>query len=382
MEKQDQVQMKLQNKQIVLDTIRRLEPISRINLSKATKMSPTTITRIVQELEEENYILETVPLETTVGRRPTLIQIRPNARYTIGIEINSSHTMFCLMNFKDEVVETKNISHIEDQQFDLVISMIIDIIQQFLQRYQIHKNHLIGIGIGIPGKIDYQNGVILHSEQLKWRNIEIKEVLSKYFDTIITIDNDLKMQHLAEFDHLANSYKNGILIGMGTGIGTSIMLNGELYRGAKNGAGEVNHFVVDPNGLLCTCGKKGCLSMYVSKKTLKSFLPMSLLDGQQTLLTILENASLNDNWFLSLCDFIVRNLKIAINNLIQFYEPEYLIISSDFISANSYLKEILLNTILLDNDNVHVSFSNLHDIGVAKGAALNVKRMHQAKSRG
>jgi len=378
LKKQDQVQMRRQNKYIVLDAIRQMAPISRIQLSKYTKMSPTTITRIVQELEAEGFILEGVSEETAIGRRPTLIHMREDVLYTIGIEIDCFTIRIGILDFLGKLIAFQEVKCSIKHQYEEAIHLLKRSIENIMTEYQIAQDKLLGIGIGIPGVINNEEGIIVSSEQLKWENCHIREDLNGVFGCEVIVDNELKMQIIAEIgDIYTPLYSNCILVGIGTGIGASILLNGEVYRGIQNKAGEISHITINPFGEMCHCGKRGCLSMYVSEVTLLKRTPKNL--NIQSIEEILQCVDQGEQWAIDIQQDVATFLAIAINNLVCLYEPEAVIVSGEIIEHNVTFQKLLSEKCKQYiwkelQPYFDLQFSNQLKEGVVKGAALQAQK--------
>jgi len=378
LKKQDQVQMRRQNKYIVRDAIRQMAPISRSQLSKYTKMSPTTITRIVQELEAEGFILEGISEETAIGRRPTLIHMREDALYTIGIEIDCFTIRLGILDFLGKLIAFQEVKCNIKHQYEEAIHLLQQSIVNILTEYQIAHDKLLGIGIGVPGVINNEEGIIVSSEQLKWENCHIREDLTGVFDCEVIVDNELKMQIIAEIgDIYTPLYSNCILVGIGTGIGAAILLNGEVYRGIQNKAGEISHITINPFGEMCHCGKRGCLSMYISEVTLLKRTPKNL--NIQSIEEILHCVEQGEQWAVDIQQDVATFLAIAINNLVCLYEPEAVIVSGEIIEHNVTFQKLLsekCKQYIWKELQPHfdLQFSNQLKVGVVKGAALQAQK--------
>lgn len=370
--------MRRQNKYIVLDAIRQMAPISRIQLSKYTKMSPTTITRIVQELEAEGFILEGVSEETAIGRRPTLIHMREDALYTIGIEIDCFTIRIGILDFLGKLIAFQEVKCSIKHQYVEAIHLLKRSIENIMTEYQIAQDKLLGIGVGIPGVINNEEGIIVSSEQLKWENCHIREDLNGVFGCEVIVDNELKMQIIAEIgDIYTPLYSNCILVGIGTGIGASILLNGEVYRGIQNKAGEISHITINPFGEMCHCGKRGCLSMYVSEVTLLKRTPKNL--NIQSIEEILHCVDQGEQWAIDIQQDVATFLAIAINNLVCLYEPEAVIVSGEIIEHNVTFQKLLSEKCKQYiwkelQPYFDLQFSNQLKEGVVKGAALQAQK--------
>ncbi|ATP41106.1 sugar kinase [Solibacillus sp. R5-41] len=378
MKKQDQMQMKKQNKYIVLDAIRQMAPVSRIQLSKYTKMSPTTITRIVQELELEGFLYEGQTEETLIGRRPTLIHLRGDALFTIGIEIDSFVIKIGIVDFIGELIDFTEVKCNVKNRYEDALDIIQHCVNELLEANAISKEKLQGIGIGIPGVINHDEGIVLSSEQLLWKNCKIASDLKERFDCDIVVDNELKMQILAEIgDVYAPTFTNCILVGIGTGIGASILLDGELYRGTHNRAGEISHITVnlDGEGEQCHCGKRGCLSLYISERSLLKRAPENIDSIEQLAMSMISK----EQWALKIQQDVAKYLAAAINNLACLYEPEAIIVSGEMVEHNELFQQELrdmCSQYIWSEIHQHfdLQFSNQSKVGVVKGAALQIQK--------
>jgi len=175
---------------------------------------------------------------------------------------------------------------------------------------------------------------------LKWENCHIREDLTGVFDCEVIVDNELKMQIIAEIgDIYTPLYSNCILVGIGTGIGAAILLNGEVYRGIQNKAGEISHITINPFGEMCHCGKRGCLSMYISEVTLLKRTPKNL--NIHSIEEILHCVEQGEQWAVDIQQDVATYLAIAINNLVCLYEPEAVIVSGEIIEHNVTFQKLL-----------------------------------------
>ena len=144
-------------------------------------------------------------------------------------------------------------------------SQILDAAKSALRDCSATLNDVTAIGVGIPGTVNSEEGVVTFSSNLFVEDFRIKELLQKVIDKPIAIENDADAAAYGEFVQgaLQNS-KNGLMLTLGTGIGCGMIVDGKLYRGAVGAAGEVGHMVIDMDGRLCNCGRHGCWERYAS----------------------------------------------------------------------------------------------------------------------
>lgn len=377
MEKQDQLLMKKQNKNLVLDLIKNQSPISRMEIAKITGMSPTSITRIVSELQLQGFVKETDLVTSGVGRRAALLDVCSDILYTIGVEIDKFIIKVGIVNYVGEIVASQNISKDELESYKETLEKINASISWLIEEQQIHSERIIGIGVGLPGSIDYKNGIVKVSDQLKWKNVNLAKDLRQLTQFAVQIDNELKMKIEAEkFKGMAIDSQNAVLVGIGSGIGTAILLNGEIYRGESNNAGEIAHTVIDPNGNYCSCGKIGCLATYISEGAI-------LLDSRK----VKKIDSINDvfaayrngeSWAINIMDRTATYIALAISNILCHYNPEVIILSGNTIEKLPEIKKAIEQKSELYiweplKEKVRITYSKLSESGVLLGAALRVQ---------
>ncbi|URT69086.1 ROK family transcriptional regulator [Cytobacillus firmus] len=379
MEKQDQLLMKRQNKNLVLDILKTKSPISRIDIAKITGMSPTSITRIVNELQLQGYLRETEAVASGVGRKATLLEVRGDVLYTVGIEIDKSLLKVGIVNYIGEMVSLLKSKRNESESYMETLHKINMAIRKIMDENEIPAAKIMGLAVGLPGYIDYKNGIVKVSDQLKWKDANLAEDLQKLTSFNVIVDNELKMKIVAEsFTGKAKNSQNSILIGIGSGIGSSIMLNGEIYRGETNNAGEIGHTVIDPTGNVCNCGKIGCLATYISEGAI-------LADSRKvkdisSIEDVFQSYRDREPWALNIMDRASTYIALAISNLLCLYNPEVIILSGNTIEKLPEMKEAIEQKCELYiweplKQTVRIVYSELSDNGVVLGAAIQAQNL-------
>lgn len=379
MEKQDQILMKQQNKSLVLELIKSQSPISRSELAKITKMSPTSISRIVNELCQQGFVKETELVTSGVGRKATLLEVCGDVLYTIGIELDKSVIKIGLVNFIGEIVclETHNRNPEEDYQD--MLENIFRYIKQIINENTIAMEKVIGVAVGLPGSIDHKNGIVRLSDQLCLENVPFAQDLKRITSLEVIIDNELKMKAVAENTlGKAKDSQNSILVGIGSGIGAAIILNGEVYRGKANNAGEIGHTVVNPNGNVCKCGKIGCLATYISEGAiLADCQKVKNVSSFDDCILAFKN---KESWAINILDRTLTHIALVISDMACFYNPEVIILSGDFIDkipeVNHYIEEKCQRYMWEPiKDTLRIEYSLLGEQGVVLGGAIQAQHI-------
>ncbi|AND40701.1 MULTISPECIES: ROK family transcriptional regulator [Cytobacillus] len=379
MEKHDQLLMKRQNKNLVLDILKTKSPISRIDIAKMTGMSPTSITRIVTELQLQGYLRETEAVASGVGRKATLLEVRGDVLYTVGIEIDKSLLKVGIVNYIGEMVSLHKSKRNESESYMETLHKIDAVIRKIMDENEIPAAKIMGLAVGLPGYIDYKNGIVKISDQLKWKDASLAEDLQKLTSFNVIVDNELKMKIVAEsFTGKAKNSQNSILIGIGSGIGSSIMLNGDIYRGETNNAGEIGHTVIDPTGNVCNCGKIGCLATYISEGAI-------LADSRKvkdisSIKDVFQSYRDREPWALNIMDRASTYIALAISNLLCLYNPEVIILSGNTIEKLPEMKQAIEQKCELYiweplKQSVRIVYSELSENGVVLGAAIQAQNL-------
>lgn len=286
----------------------------------------------------------------------------------IGIDIGGSHIAIGLVeNGKIIIKKEKDITNTDKENIEeFLIKSIVKYINEILDEENIKMNDIEKIGIASPGTI--KNGVIIKATNLGIKNFNIISELKKYFNINITIKNDGKCATLAEKEYgSVQQYSDIVYLCLGTGIGTGVIMNNKLLEPKRYEGFELGHTVIEKEGIICTCGKRGCLEQYASMRALKQSLISTLnldksINGSD-LLEILKNKK-EDVHVNKIIDEYINNLALGIENIINIFEPEAICVGGSFV----YYKDILLEKLENKLKEKNATFNNetIPDIVCAK----------------
>lgn len=381
MEKQDQLLMKKQNKNLVLEIIKNKSPISRMEIAKVTGMSPTSITRIVNELYLQGFVRETELVTSGVGRKATLLDVCGDVLYTIGVEIDKLIIKIGIVNYVGKLVAWQSVSRVASEGYNETLEKVSNNMKELIEVNSIPTEKIIGLAVGLPGLIDYKNGVVKVSDQLSWKNVNLANDLKQLTTFNVIVDNELKMKVVAEnFMGMAKDSQNVVLVGIGSGIGSAIILNGEIYRGESNNAGEIGHTVIDPTGNVCNCGKIGCLATYISEGAiLEDSRKVKEINSIDDLFDSYRNG---ESWAINIIDRTSTYIALAISNILCLHNPEVIILSGNTIEKLPEIKEAIEQKCELYiweplKEKIKIVYSQLRDRGVVLGAAIQAQNTLQ-----
>lgn len=286
------------NKSTIFNLIRREGPISRAGLTKITRMSPTSTGRIVGNLIDEGFVREVGTKEGGLGRRATLVEVNPDGLLAFGINIDVPHIHVGVADLSGDIHTYKSYESPADLDVEKTLDIVVEgILEQFEQLEEKQQGRICGVGVTVPGHVIWQEGILDFSPQLTWDTVPLKMKLQKRLRSeSVYLENDVKAAALAEGLYgAAVDASDFVVIRLGSGMGAAVVNNGELLRGKDNIIGELGHMIVEPDGELCDCGRRGCLQTFlcisgIEKRSRRSF-RQTLADaraGDETCAAILK----------------------------------------------------------------------------------------------
>jgi predicted NBD/HSP70 family sugar kinase len=315
------------------------QKLSCAELSEKTDKSIPVTTKILTELEEEGYVIDTGFAPSTGGRRPLMYSIRPEVMYIISVAMDQFITRIALMDMQNIYVtdvEKFELSLARNKQALPVLAQHID---RFIKKTGIDKKKIIGIGVGMPGFIDAKKGMNYSFLETDKKNITT--YISDVTELPVFIDNDSSLIALAELRFgAAHHKKNAMVVNIGWGIGLGMILNGQLFRGHNGFAGEFSHIPLFTNDKLCSCGKSGCLETETSLLVITEKAKDGLKTGRASMLqhfpmegfeesseSILKAASNGDQYAVEILSSAGYNIGRGVAILIHILNPEIIILS-------------------------------------------------------
>jgi predicted NBD/HSP70 family sugar kinase len=231
---------------LVLDLIRSQGPISRVELAEATGMTQATMSTVVRELIGNELVRETGRGESTGGRNPVLLDINATARFAIGIQLGSESNTYVVVNLVGAIVGRLRTMGVGSADPATMINVIAREVDELLSRLGIDKGKTLGIGVVAPGPLDLARGVILGPPHMTaWNNVPIRSMLSGVVALPVLLDNDATAAAIGDFwgGDLGSSISHATVY-MGAGIGTGILVDGTVFRGASSNTGELGQLIV------------------------------------------------------------------------------------------------------------------------------------------
>src|SRR6185503_12118101 len=256
-----QLSLSLVEAQIV-QHLRSAGQLSRSELARIMGYSRASMTGFINDLMEPGIIKEVGEGASQGGRRPLILSINGDYGYIVGYDIGATSIDLALANFRGDILE--HCSEIADVRNDakVVLGRCAEVVQQMLERQGGTPGQVVAVGVGVPGPVEFAKGILIAPPLMPtWENFPIKKYVSQTFpNATVVVDNDVNIMALGElYGGGGKGLNNFIWVKIGTGIGSGIIANGEIYRGASGVAGSIGHIEADHNGTICRCGNRGCL---------------------------------------------------------------------------------------------------------------------------
>lgn len=269
------------NRQILLNLVREHQPISRADLARKMDLGRGMVTDLVNALIAEGVIYEGATAVAPRGRRPTLLHIRGDDRFVVGVDIRFSRTYIMLCDFGGRQVALESFETVTAPA--ALIAELAGRIDRMLRTHGA-ADRCQGIGVVVPGMVDRKSGRVLNAPQLGWRDVEITADLASATRQTVLIENapiSCALAHLWLGPKAGGELSNFVYVTASDGVGAGVVVNGQVVRGHDHTAGEFGHVPLTLDGPRCLCGNRGCLEAYTSNlATLARYMGSDLSDEE------------------------------------------------------------------------------------------------------
>ncbi|HEY9087040.1 MAG TPA: ROK family transcriptional regulator [Anaerolineaceae bacterium] len=251
------------NRDLVLKLIIDNYSTSRADIARETKLTRTTVSDVVSGLIAEGLVQEIGLGESKGGKPSILISLVPNSRYLIGINLTQDKFIGSIVNLRGEIKKTVEVP-VTTSDRDQALDLLYHILDELLAS---EWKPVIGIGVGTPGLINTRDGILINAVNLDWHDLPLARLISQRCSLPVSLLNDSQAAAIGEFvygEHTGSS--NLIVVTVQHGVGAGILVNGQIFQGDGGGAGEIGHIVMQKDGELCRCGRRGCLETVASAR--------------------------------------------------------------------------------------------------------------------
>lgn len=330
------------NRQIVLNFIREREPISRAEISHETALQRSTVSLIVDELKTRGLIYE-VEGESTGGRPPTLLRLRPAGYSAIGVDVGTAQTTVAVADLVGRVVDKERFE--TDRDVTVTFNRVVATIQRFVNAH----GNIEGIGVSVPGVVHPETGTALFIPHFKWRNWPLRSNLHEITGLPVTVDNDANAAALAELwlgRPEIRDVREFILVLVEEGLGTGIIFDGQIYHGMVGGAGEFGHMTMGKGApVACAAGSTECWEAFASERATLVRYKQAVGNVEITFRQLIDKASAGDTKAKDALVETAHYLGLGISTLTKGLSPEAVIVAGDIARAWPLISDELLSTL-------------------------------------
>jgi N-acetylglucosamine repressor len=321
MKKATHQQTKQHNRDLVLRTIFAHDSISRAEVARVTHLTRTTVSEVVNGLLTEGLVKEVGRGESIGGKSPILLSIVADSRYLIGLNLAQDKFIGAVVNLRGEIKEIVE-APVHDDNGENALKLVYQILDQLTRK---KLKPIVGIGVGTPGLVNTREGVVVNAVNLEWQDLPLSQLLEKKYKLPVLVLNDSQAAAIGEYvyggDHVPD--ENLIVVNVIRGIGAGILINGRLFQGDGGGAGEIGHVVVQENGELCRCGKRGCLETIASARAVIQQMKM---DSLEDVILSFQNGNSNAN---AVVEKAGHYLGVALANVIGTLNIQKIVLTGD-----------------------------------------------------
>ncbi|BER91703.1 ROK family transcriptional regulator [Atrimonas thermophila] len=365
---------KVNRKNILLE-IRNSAPISRTELSKRVGLSLPSVSRIIGPLIEEGIVQETGKGTSSLGRKPTLLEINPEYRYVFGVDCSRQITVI-LSDLHLRALDEREVEASPSLGPHKIAHLILEVVEEICQLHSLSPDQIAGIGIATPGFCFKHSEKIEESPFSGWESTDVVQLFSELIPYRLVIDNIARASTLAEMSlGWGKEFSSFFYFFCSWGVGGGYVYNGELVRGEQGSCGEVGHTTVDPQGMVCYCGNRGCLEQYTSTAFILNALKQET--GQYlTFSELLARYQRRDLTVLTLLGRAGFMLGKGIANVINLLNPAAVVLGGELAQFSEYVEEAICsareNIFSLRAQNTPILVSRLQERGSALGVASEV----------
>lgn len=269
--------------------------------------------------------------------------------FVVGVDMGGTKILASVINEAGRIISQSKTATRADKDASKVINRIARCVRKVISQAGIESTQIRAIGMGAPGPLDPETGIVMFAPNLGWSNVPLKSELETRMGIPTFVDNDVNLCALGESAFgVGQGVKSLVGIFVGTGIGGGIILNGKLFHGASKTAGEIGHIVVKSNGPQCGCGNLGCLEAVASRTAITRQLRRAILKHSKTSIllklnggnldvirsgTIAKAVRRGDKLTTKVMRRTEKYLGIGVASIVNFLNPEMIVLGGGVVEA-------------------------------------------------
>lgn len=342
-----------QQKKNIIGDLYRMGELSKPEICRLTNMTTPTISRIIEELIAEGWVVDQGQGASIGGKRPHIFSLNPDAAYIMGVDLGREHLKIAIFNLRKEIIGDIQVfpSLLEmHQNNDVLIRDLKTKIEKSLIDLKIPRSKIKVAGFSLPGLLDSDGNSFTY---LTFEDTNIRKVLEEMLKIPVFIDNDSTIMAMAEHAFgAAQGASHALCVNINECIGLGMILNSRPYTGYKGMAGEFGHIRISGPEILCYCGKAGCLETIASGRAIVKAAQTAIDEGKATAIAtlaqgkvkfadVIRAANQDDIFAIELLQKAGEKTGEALASLIHLFNPELIVIGGEITGAN----EIIISSV-------------------------------------
>jgi glucokinase len=338
--------MRRVNRSVILEMVRQNSPIARSEISRELGLSMPTVMRIVDELIDEGLIRSTGEMAGKTGRPRELLEYNKEGYSVIGIDLGGTKLYGALANIGGEILQEVRLDQ-HNSSGEESFERVCNLIETLISSPGNHGQKILGIAVGAPGVTHFRPGIVEWAPSLNWRNFPLKTRLEERFDLPTVIENDVNLAVLGEqWFGAGKGVQNMVLLSIGTGLGAGIIIDGTIYRGHDEAAGEAGYLLPGILSLGKSYDQFGAMESIVSGTGIadraKARIHTNIPGENHRNLTstdVFDAARNKEEWALEIIGETVDYLSLVIANTATLINPELIVLGGGVSNSADLLLE-------------------------------------------
>lgn len=356
------------NSHLVLEAVVNYGPISRADLAKRLGLTKATISAIVQVLIDDDLIQEIGSKATDKGRKPILLDLNQQAGYVFSLDISVEAVTLLICDLKGRHCRIKQRPN--SACGSEVLPMIKELLRSSIDELPKSIYGVVGISVGIHGVV--HNNEVVFTPYYSLEGVDLAGELSECFQVPVYIENEANLSVQGERSFYFH-YPNIINISVHSGIGLGILIDDKLYTGSNGYAGEFGHTIIVPDGRPCPCGNHGCIEQYASERALLLEFAQKKNRRRVSIDDFMDYYRKGDADAAEIISRFVKYMGIGINNILNTFNPDLIVINSSFTMYIPDLPSMLQDSLKNRMDKFcRILPSGLQDTAILLGGACVV----------
>ncbi len=333
------------NQTLLLHLIREQQPISRAEISKITGLRPGTVSSIINRLIRKGVVYEGAEGPSSGGRKPKYLYINGENAYVLAVDIGVRETVYAVSDFNGRILKQKALIT-EGKPKTFLKNLCVEIKKTVEKNYP--RTKFEAVGVSVPGLINRNTGEVAVSPNLEWNRTPVKKIFEDELNLPVYVENDANAAAFSElwYGPLEEiKFKTLLYILIVDGLGTGLIINGNLHVGSEIGLGGFGHMCIEPNGEMCSCGRKGCWETLASESATIARYHRLMNNKNGSISTsitdLISQANKGNEKAISAIQATAEYLGDGIANLAHGLSPEIIVVGGDISAAWNLMEPII-----------------------------------------